>query len=167
VFAEKSLREPERSGLVEVATELAKPIRLNTDRFGELTLDRSINLFEGNATWNGQPIKISFDTDESFDIAKGLAAAELLWNEEQAWKQRVEDFAADQLLGLKNEVWLDDDESDLTADQFKSSMTLKSIHIDFYGGFTFWHDDGDLFWGHSIQISGCHMKGLTSADIPG
>ncbi|HEX7814704.1 hypothetical protein [Dyella sp.] len=30
-----------------------------------------------------------------------------------------------------------------------------------------WLEDGDLFWGHSIQIGGNLDTGLDSADIPG
>ena len=46
-------------------------------------------------------------------------------------------------------------------------MRLTSINTYPEGGFEFWHDDGDLFWGHYIQVSGSLDEGLTSADIPG
>jgi hypothetical protein len=29
------------------------------------------------------------------------------------------------------------------------------------------HDDGDLFWGHSIQVTGTLDEGPTDADISG
>lgn len=35
------------------------------------------------------------------------------------------------------------------------------------GQFEFWHNDGDMFYGHSIQISGSLKEGLTDSDIPG
>jgi hypothetical protein len=71
------------------------------------------------------------------------------------------------LLPLKNESWLAEGEVDVTADQFKGRMALESITVHPDGSFEFWHNDGDLFWGHSIQISGCLSKGPTGADIPG
>jgi hypothetical protein len=46
-------------------------------------------------------------------------------------------------------------------------MKLTSISIGSEGTFEFWHNDGDLFYGHSIQIGGSLAKGLTRADIPG
>lgn len=46
-------------------------------------------------------------------------------------------------------------------------MKLESISIQPNGEFEFWHNDGDLFYGHSIQISGSLEKGLTHSDIPG
>jgi hypothetical protein len=62
---------------------------------------------------------------------------------------------------------LDEDEIELTADQFKGRMTLESITVHPNGSFTFWHNDGDMFWGHSIEVSGSLTKGLRRADIPG
>jgi hypothetical protein len=46
-------------------------------------------------------------------------------------------------------------------------MRLKSVTVYPDGSFDFWHDDGDLFWGHSIQVSGDLLDGPTHADIPG
>ncbi|OAI46466.1 hypothetical protein AYO44_11310 [Planctomycetaceae bacterium SCGC AG-212-F19] len=60
-----------------------------------------------------------------------------------------------------------DDEVELNAKQFKARMTLEAITVTPSGSFDFWHNDGDLFWGHSIQISGNLTKGPTHADIPG
>ena len=45
-------------------------------------------------------------------------------------------------------------------------MKLQSIVFYPDGDFNFWYDDGDLFWGHSIAISG-NLEGLKDADIPG
>jgi hypothetical protein len=46
-------------------------------------------------------------------------------------------------------------------------MTPSSITLTPDGGFEFWHDDGDLFWGHAIRIGGTLAAGPDSADIPG
>jgi hypothetical protein len=32
------------------------------------------------------------------------------------------------------------------------------------GAFEFWHNDGDLFWGHSILIVGSLEEGLTDGE---
>jgi hypothetical protein len=71
------------------------------------------------------------------------------------------------LLNLKNDNWLDDGEDEVTAEQFIEAMRLESIAVYPDGSFVFWHQDGDLFWGHSIQICGSLSEGLTDADIPG
>ena len=54
-----------------------------------------------------------------------------------------------------------------TEKQFKNRMSLESITVYTDGTFEFWHDDGGLFWGHSILISGDLVKGPIDADIPG
>jgi len=79
---------------------------------------------------------------------------------------RVKDSAVQELLPLKNDAWLGDDETEFSPEEFKSKMTLQSISIHPDGDFDFWHDDGDLFWGHSIQVSGSLADGPTAADIP-
>lgn len=94
-------------------------------------------------------------------------AASRLFNDQRGWRQRVNDYAVKQLLELKNDSWLDEDEEELSEAQFLAKMSLESIDIDESGSFTFWHDDGNLFFGHSIQISGDFANGLTQADIPG
>ena len=90
-----------------------------------------------------------------------------LWNNESTWQQRVEDYAVAQLLETKNDYWLADDESELTPEQFKARMTLEDITIETGGEFVFWHNDGDLFFGHHIMIAGNLNDGLIDADIPG
>ena len=167
IFAGKATQKADPEGLTDIAQELAKPVVITTERFGDLTLDRSIDWFEGEVKWNGEPIRINFHTDETQDISTGLKVAARLFDEQQVWKKKVDDYAVQELLPLKNDNWLDDNESQLTPDQFKSRMTLESISIHPDGEFEFWHDDGDLFWGHSIQISGSLDEGLTQADIPG
>lgn len=167
IFAGKATQKADTEGLTDIAEELAKPVVIKTERFGDLTLDRSIDWFEGEVKWNGESVRINFHTDETQDISTGLKVAGKLWDEQQSWKQKVDDYAVQELLHLKNDNWLGDNESPLTPDQFKSRMTLQSISIHPDGDFEFWHDDGDLFWGHSIQISGSLDDGPTQADIPG
>jgi hypothetical protein len=55
----------------------------------------------------------------------------------------------------------------LTAGEFKKRMALDSITVVPDGSFEFWHNDGDLFWGHLIQIRGNVTEGPTDASIAG
>jgi hypothetical protein len=167
ILAERAPQEADTEGLTDIADKLAQPVVITTARFGDLTLDRSIGWFEGEAKWNGESIRIDFPTDETQDISTSLKVAETLWDDQRAWKQKVNEFAVQELLPVKNDYWLDDNESPLTPSQFTSRMTLQSISIYPDGDFEFWHGDGEVFWGHSIQISGSLDEGLTQADIPG
>jgi hypothetical protein len=46
-------------------------------------------------------------------------------------------------------------------------MTWAAVTAHPDGSFEFWHDDGDLFYGHSIYIRGSLSGGPNRADIPG
>jgi hypothetical protein len=60
---------------------------------------------------------------------------------------------------------LREDETPVTPRQFKERMTLESIAVSPNGKFEFTFDDGQLFWGHVIQVSGSLSKGPTNAHI--
>ena len=47
---------------------LSNPTAILSAQFGELTLNPTINWFEGCATWNGEVIEICFDNDGDRDL---------------------------------------------------------------------------------------------------
>lgn len=149
-----------------VAIELRKPVTVQTDRYGVLTLNRKINWFEGKARWNGKSVEISFETGSKVGLKSLLKTANALFDDSAGWGKKVKDFAVQEKLELANE-WRDEDDKPITATQFLKRMKLTSISIKPNGKFEFWHSDGDLFYGHSIQISGSLKAGLNRSDIPG
>lgn len=144
-----------------------RPVTFDDPSFGAFTLDRGIDWFTGQAVWNGVPVALNLSSKESEEVEAALETARALWRSQESWSRRIADYAAQELLPLKNESWLDEGEAELTADQFKARMRLEAITVHPDGSFVFWHNDGDLFWGHSIQISGSLSEGPTDADIPG
>lgn len=151
--------------LLAIREELKKPVILSTDQFGELVLDRRLNWFECEAEWMNQSINLSFDNRENNSIETGLASAEKLWTEQSLRQERINEIILKELLSLKNEMWLEDGERELTPVEFLKRIALESISIGFDGGFEFGFDDGDLFWGHMINVRGTHEKGLFDAGI--
>lgn len=165
VFAEAIERDVADTELRSIATELEKPVTINTDR-GLLTLNRQINCFEGTVMWNDVSVNISFEADDELDITSQLKTADALFADSANWARRISDFAVKEKLELAND-WRDEDVTPMTADEFLRRMTLESIAIEADGRFEFWHNDGDMFYGHSIQICGTLADGLTDSDIPG
>lgn len=149
------------------AEQLQRPVTFQDSSFGELTLDRRLEWFTGKAVWNGDEVSLNLSAKGREEVEEALATARSLWSSQELWHRRIGDFAVLELLRLKNDAWLDEDEAELTADQFKSKMKLETISVYPDGSFEFWHDDGDLFWGHSIQIGGNLAEGPNHADIPG
>ena len=160
-------REKKDAELNAEIERLQQPVKLKDKQFGTFTLDRRVNWFEGKTTWNGRKVRLSLSADEPGDVEKSLEAARKLWRAQPSWQAKVLAYAVKKLLPLKNDNWLDDDQQPLSAAQFQKRMKLESITVGPDGSFEFWHDDGDLFYGHSIQISGSFAKGLFDADIPG
>jgi hypothetical protein len=149
------------------ATKLQEPVSFDDPTFGTITLNRRINRYTGEATWKGSSIKLCLSAREAADVQAALGTAQSLWQAQDLWDQRVKDYAVLRLLPLKNDNWLGDDEDEVLPEQFKERMKLQSITVQPDGRFEFWHEDGDLFWGHAIHISGSLAKGLTGADTPG
>ena len=105
--------------------------------------------------------------DEAKSEASVLEVAKALWRDHDDWREKIESFAVAKLLCLKNETWLEEDEPPISESEFIERMSLQSISVYPDGSFEFMHDDGDLFWGHAIQVTGNLHDGPTDADIPG
>ncbi len=153
--------------LEQLATQLQKPIVLHDATLGRLEYDRSHGSYEGRADWCGQIVEVSLSCANPEFSTAVLEAATQLFFDQAEWHRRVQEYAVERLLPLKNDSWLGENDEELSADEFVSRMSLKAISLDETGDITFWHDDGELFWGHAIQISGSLSEGLTDADIPG
>lgn len=161
------LEPPEDNELNSIVSELKKPVVISDPDLGELTLNRSVDWYEGQITWMGQEIRISVSLDEDGSPDGALDTARELLTSMATWATNVNEYAVQKLLDLKNETWLDENESPLSAADFIQRMALGSITVYPGGDFEFWHDDGELFWGHSILVSGSLSEGLKDADIPG
>ena len=46
-------------------------------------------------------------------------------------------------------------------------MELDAVQISADGRFEFWFNDGDLFWGHAIHVTGALDQGPESAQMEG
>ena len=154
--------DAELSGIAE---QLQKPVTFEDPLLGPFKLNRQVDWFTGRAVWAGKSISLSLAG--SADTKKSLETAHTLWNNQSEWNRRIRAYAAEKLLPLKNDAWLNEDEIELVADDFEKRMSLESIIVNADGSFDFWHNDGGLFGGHSIQISGSLSEGPQHADIPG
>jgi hypothetical protein len=134
--------------------------------FGKLVYNAELNRWDG--VLPAEPaVKVFFSLDHCADGKALVATGEEVCRELPGWRKRVEDFAVEKLWPLKNASWLEKGEDEVTPEQFKSRMTLESVSFYPTGEFEFMHADGDLFWGHWIQVTGTLSEGPTHADIPG
>lgn len=134
---------------------------------GTLEWDDNLNWYHGQVNVAGASFDLSLNPNEGTDVSTALSRAKQIIGDFERYRQVVTDYAVEGLLDLKNEVWLHEDEDEVSADEFKSKMTLEAITVESDGGVTFWHRDGDLFWGHSIQVCIDSNDKCSSTDIPG
>lgn len=153
--------------LEEILAEQTKEITLEDPELGLFTLNRQVDWFEKEIRWGDKSVRISLENEDREGIEEQLRTIRELVKEQQAWDLRLRKFAAAELLMLKNDTWLEEEEEEVSEEQFIQRMELQDITIGPEGGFVFWFGDDDMFWGHSITVSGTVMDGLDSANIEG
>lgn len=151
--------DPDLKAILE---EQKKPVTFEDGELGAFTLNRQVGWFETEVDWLGAKIFLVFDQDEN--RADCLANAKALLAAAAGWDRRVREYAADALLDSAND-WAEDGE--ITREGFMERMELESIEVREDGAFEFWFADGDLFYGHSIHVSGDLEHGPDDADMEG
>ena len=144
-----------------------QPVIYEDEKFGTFSLDTTLDCFETNTIWNKNDIELSIYENKIENVESAIKTAHSLWKDQSLWNKRIQQYAIEKLLALKNESWLDDNEKSITSIDFIRKMNLESVVIYPNDDFEFWYDDGELFWGHSIKICGNLSKGLKDAEICG
>jgi hypothetical protein len=162
--------------LSEFAFELLRPVVLAPEEFGEFTLDRRLNWFEGKARWKDKEIDITLPGPTSLLLEDGFELPELeqpfqtllkIWRAQKTWDRNCKQRAVKELLALKNENWLAEGEAPLYATEFAARMQLTSISVEGDGRIELWYDADDMFTDHAILIRATLEDGPTHAGIEG
>ena len=160
--------DPELKAILE---EQKQPVSFWEQGLGTFALIRSVGWFEAEADWLGQTVRLDFDQDEN--RADCLMYFHQLMEHKEDWDRRVRSFAAEQLLSLAND-WEQDaagneerEPEEITQEQFMERLELDAVQISETGAVEFWFNDGDMFWGHSVHVTGSLDKGPESAQMEG
>ncbi len=146
---------------------LRRPVTVDHPFFGTFTLDRARNWYEVAFPWNSRTARLYVSRRGCEDERELFATARSLWKQQKEWDKRIRDYAAAELLDLKNDLWRGDGEKKLTPAGFKARMSLESVVVRAGGRFEFTFEDGNLFWGHVIEVRGTLAGGPTHAGIAG
>lgn len=138
---------------------------LHAPILGELTFDKATEWWEGSIYWNETVITIQLSATDTNDLQKATKIGNTICENIENFDRLAKEIAAEKLLDLRNNNWLEEDQDEDSPEDFKLKMSLKSIFIDSKGCFSFDFDDGDLFWGHSIVAEGSISDGFTDASI--
>ena len=161
--------DPDLKAILE---EQKKPESIDVDGLGTFTLNRQVGWYEAEVDWLDGKVRLDFDKGEAQAMKAAQDTARALLADAQSWDGRVRAFAAQQLTDLANQWAQDEEEEDeapeeITPEDFMERMELDAIQVDDQGGFTFWFEDGEMFWGHAIRVSGTLAGGPDEAQMEG
>ena len=157
--------------LEEVLAEYRRPVVLNDEELGELSLDKDLDMFEGGISWRGEDIDISLEVDSSSEDTwtAAVVAMKQMAADQDAWDRDMRAFAARELTELACE-WresADEEVPEITEESFAQRIELTSIVMDSDGSFSAYFDDDDMFFGHCVVVYGTLEGGVSSAVMAG
>lgn len=152
--------------LQKVLEKRLVPVIFESEFFGNFLFDRRSNWFELKSTWLNAEIELFLSGDLSV-IPELEKQAIHLFKEQSEWDLKFTNKIAKDLLALKNESWIEENEKPLTEEEFKGKIKLENLVIHNDGDFEAWYNDGDTFWGHSISLDGNLDGSLNEAGIHG
>ena len=162
---------PPCPALDEVLAEYRKPIVLNDEELGELSLDKDYDTFEGVISWRDEDIDISLEVDSSSEDTwtAAVRAMKQMVDDQDAWDRDMRAFAARELTELACE-WresADEEVPEITEESFARRLGLTSIAMDPDASFSAYFDDDDMFFGHCVVVYGTLEDGVASAEMAG
>ena len=157
--------------LEEVLAEYRRPVVLNDEELGELSLDKDLDMFEGGISWRGEDIDISLEVDSSSEDTwtAAVAAMKQMMTDRDRWDRDMRAFAARELTELACD-WresADEDVPEITEESFAQRIELTSIAMEPDGSFSAYFDDDDMFFGHCVVVYGTLADGVSAANMEG
>lgn len=157
--------DPDLKAILE---EQKKPESTYVEDLGTFVLNRQVGWYEAEVDWLDGKVRLDFDKGEEAEMKAAQDTARALLADARSWDERVRTFAAGQLTDLANQFAREEGEepcSDITPQDFASRLELDAVQVDGRGGFTFWFEDGEMFWGRSIRVSGTLAAGPEEAKM--
>ena len=157
--------------LEEVLAEYLRPVVVVDEVLGELTLDKDLDMFEGEALWRGEQICVSLEVDAANEDtwADARRAMKAMLADQERWDRDMRAFAARELTELACE-WresADEEVPEITEESFAQRIELRTIAMDADGSFSAYFDDDDMFFGHCVTTYGTLADGVTAANMEG
>lgn len=135
---------------------------------GEIVFDEMMEEYRTKIKINGWYIDLNFVTEDIDELKSMVKKYKLCFSKLEDFDKKAKTYASTTLLKLKNEHWLEDedDAKPITEEDFINSIYLTGITI-YDDSYELCYNDGNLFYGHIIIVSGDFEKGFDSASIAG
>lgn len=166
-FAEY-LGEADDAELMKAADPILNPPDFVDADLGRFVADlRLPELFNGTATWLGEPVDLTLSTRTRDDLPDCAATAKQLLKDAGRWQTEAEKTIIDNLYELWVEEWRPKEAPILSRRDFADRLTKPAITIYEGGEFEMEFGDGDLFGGHWILVPGSLEEGIEDAGLAG
>lgn len=157
--------------LEEVLAEYLRPVVLSDEVLGELTLNKDLDLFDGDVSWRGEQISVSLEVDPDREETweQAVQSMKMMLADQERWDRDMRAFAARELTELACE-WresADEDVPEITEKSFARRIALRGIAMEVDGSFSAYFDDDDMFFGHCVTAYGTLTDGVTAANMEG
>ena len=163
--------DPPCPDLEEALAEYRTPVVVTDEVLGELTLDKDLDMFEGEVPWCGEQICLSLEVDVANENtwADAVRAMKEMLAEQDRWDCDMRASAARELTELACE-WrksADEEVPEITEESFARRIELRSIAMDADGSFSAYFDDDDMFFGHCVTAYGTLVDGVRTVNMEG
>ena len=163
--------DPLCPALEEVLDEYRRPVVVTDEVLGELTLDKDLDMFEGEVPWCGEQICLSLEVDVANENtwADAVRAMKEMLAEQDRWDCDMRASAARELTELACEwrKFADEEVPEITEESFARRIELRSIAMDADGSFSAYFDDDDMFFGHCVTAYGTLVDGVRTVNMEG
>lgn len=120
-----------------IVAKRKRPLTITHSLFGEFELDDYMDWYEGTITRGTLQVKMYVSDDESARQNE-FAVLKQLWTKFDHYDRLFKDAIAIELLASKNNAWLSDNETALTAEEFKERLQLHSLQVAPNGDHHLW-----------------------------
>ena len=162
--------------LQAILDEYYKPVVVQDEVLGELTLNKDYDTFEGEIQWCGKDVNLSLEVNAESKPSwtRARSAAKKLLADCETWDKAMREFAAKSLTGLAND-WLSQDEENprnpetdpITEEELARRISLIDLIVTSGGSFTAYFDCDEMFTDHAVVVYGSMKKGVKDAYIEG
>lgn len=142
-------------------------LRVKLPGAGRLTYNARFDWYEGSCRVAGRPVALSV---AHVPAPQQAALLSLVAQQLRArFYQPLLAAMTDELLLLKNDTWLDEEEgeTEVSRSEFERRVTLSDILFSDDHTVTLYCDDDDLFFGHTIEIKADAHGRFVRADLAG
>jgi len=119
---------------------------------GHLEYDDRLDMYSTKVVFDGQLADLRLHNGGALGEPPSILHAVRIASNIDQLGLAAKECAVIDLLELKNQDWREEDEAEVTGDEFKRPMRLEGIIVYTNGRAEFFYLDGDLFWGHCILV---------------